>query len=231
MSLTGDYTWVKTHLILVGITAGLVFGGVEGTLSLIDKHDAKIAAQYQILADQEIAQNKTLQSMIQAQQTQLDADRQALEDLNSKLAQALTQRAISETNLPKVNAKLDVTQTADKIAAATNGSATPSGSSIILDLPTAQTILTDIQLVPLLQQDKKDLESQFQQETQVADDLSKQIVLEKQSHDGDVKALKAQIDADTKTISQLKADNRKSKLKWFGIGYVAGLLTRTVLGI
>jgi hypothetical protein len=45
----------------------------------------------------------------------------------------------------------------------------------------------------------------------------------------DKKVLTAQIETDTKVLKAEKANARKGKLKWFGIGFVAGFISREVI--
>jgi hypothetical protein len=229
MSLTDDLTWVKTHLLLLAIVGVLTFGGVFGTLSVIEKHDARVAIQYQTIADQQANQNKTLQALIVSEQAQLEADKTALTLQEAKIETLLSQRQVVEKQVPVTNATLDATQTALGIVKAVGGNATPSGSSVLLDLPTAQAVLTDVQLLPLVQADKVDLGNQLSDEKRIALDTQSQLSNEQKSHKSDVDTLNSQIAADGKQITKLKADIRKGRLKWFGIGFVSGFVTRVVL--
>jgi hypothetical protein len=229
MTLTDDLNWLKTHLILLAIMASLIFGGVYGVLNVIEKHDAKAAAQAQVQATLQAKQNQDLQAVIASKQLQLVQDRAALQAEEAKIETLLSQRAVVEKALPKANASLTAQEAAIQISKFTKGNATPSGSSVTVDTPTAQVIVTELELVPLLEADKADLTKQVLEEKSVSENIAEQLSLEQKSHKSDVAALTSQVEADKKEITFVKAEARKGKLKWFGIGYVAGFLTRTIL--
>ena len=135
---------------------------------------------------------------------------------NAQIATALTQRQTVEVRLPAQAATLTSTQAATTIAAATKGEATAVGDNVQIDLPTARNIASMVQLLPLLQQDKADLQKALDNETHM--------------YTNEVAAHKKDNEANAKTVTALKADCRRSKLKWLGIGIVIGFVGRGFAG-
>jgi hypothetical protein len=131
------------------------------------------------------------------------------------LAKALQARQTVEVKLPVQNASLSASQVAQGLGQG----ATAAGDTIVLPLPLGQLALTDMQLVPLLTQDKAQLQAELANETQ-------SLTLEKQAHASDVKALNAQIDVDKVELKTEKALARRSKMRWFAAGVVVGFVGR-----
>ena len=102
--------------------------------------------------------------------------------------------------------------------------ATPTSSRVA----GTQTALTDVLLVPQLQSDKKDLQDQLTNETQIATNNKKLYDDEVVALTGEQKAHAADKLASATEITALKADARKSKLKWFGIGVLVGYGLRVI---
>ena len=219
MGLSEDVNWLKTHIVLLAIVVALAFGGVYGVESLISNHDAKQAAQYQALAQQQAVQNAEFQKQTANQLLVLAQQNAQLEQQFSQIVTVLAQREATEKKLPQVNQNLSAAEAAKTLGG------TVQGDNVVLDLPLARTLVTDVQLVPLLQQDKTDLEKQNGLlQTEVANGVQA-LNLEREAHASDNSANAATIKARDAEIVAIKAECRKSKLKWFGIGYVAGFLS------
>lgn len=204
MNLTDDLNWLKTHLILLAIVAGSIYGGIYLVESKIADHDKQMATIYQV-------QNQQFQAQIKEE---IDA----LKEQNTQLSQALATRQVVEVKLPTQNGSLTATQAAQEISKSTKanpGQVVSQGDTVVLDLPTARDLTTMAQLVPLLQADKADLTKQLSNETKIYND--------------EVSAHQKDNQTNAVALTACKADARKGKLKWFGIGYVAGFLTRTIL--
>jgi hypothetical protein len=224
MSLLADVTWLKTHLILVAIAASLVFGSVYGVESIIAKHDDKNAIVLQTLSDSMNKQNQQFQQNIKTQLDSLAAQNVQLEQQNSQLINALAARQVVEKQIPLTNATLSAQDAAGKL----KGQAV--GNTVVLDLPIARDLVTSVQLVPLLQQDKADLEkSNGLLQTEVSNGV-KALDLERTAHTNDNTTNAGTIKARDAEIVAVKAECRKSKLKWFGIGVVVGFVGRGFVG-
>jgi hypothetical protein len=225
MTLLGDVSWVKTHLLLVGVVAALVFGSVYGVESLIANHDAKNAIVLQTLADSQAKANAQFQISVKSQIDAIAAQNAELAAENQTLIKALATRQVIEAKIPVQNSSLS----AQDAASALKGQAV--NDQVVLPLPVARDLVTSVQLVPLLQADKADLEkSNGLLETEVTNGV-KALDLERKAHTNDNDTNAGTIKARDGEISQLKSDCRKSKMKWFFIGYVAGFVSAKFAGI
>ena len=219
LSLSQDFNWVKTHLLLLAIVGGLIFAGVYGVEALVAKHDEKNSQALAQLADNFNKQNQILQQQNAAQIKALTDQNIALQSEIATLATSLAKRQTTETQLPVKNANLSAIDAAKALGG------TADGDNVVLDLPISRQIVTQVQLVPLLQADKADLEKQNGLlQTEVANGV-KALDLERASHGSDNTAKDATIKSLQSDLSTAKAECRKSKLKWFGIGFVAGYIT------
>ena len=217
-----DWKWLTTHLILVGVLLASAVGAVYGVESIIAKHDEQAAAKYAAIATQANQQNQQFQSQVLAEMKVLADQNQQLANSNTQLATALTQRQKVEVNIPKQVGTMTATQVATQLGG------TATGDNVTLPLPAAQTALTDVLLVPQLQSDKKDLQDQLTNETQIATNNKKLYDDEVVALTGEQKAHAADKLASATEITALKADARKSKLKWFGIGVLVGYGLRVI---
>lgn len=217
-----DWKWLTTHLVLVGVLLASVAGAVYGVESLVAKHDEQVAAKYAAIATLANQQNQQFQTQVLAQMKALSDQNQQLANSNAQLAAALTQRQKVEVEIPKQVGTMTATQVATQLGG------TATGDNVTLPLPAAQTALTDVLLVPQLQSDKKDLQDQLTNETQIATNNKKLYDDEVVALTGEQKAHAADNKASATEITALKADARKSKLKWFGIGVLVGYGLRVI---
>jgi hypothetical protein len=229
--ITDELNWLKTHLVLLVILVSLTFGGVYGVETLVAKHDASTASQYQAIATATAAQNAAIQAQTQQQIALLAAQNSQLEAQISQLSQAISNR---DAELIKQQAKiptLSPVQVASNIQPLlTKGTATVEPTGILLDTPASQDVLAQLEELPICKADEADLKAiETKQETEIANlftsngSLQTALTSEKTSH-------KADVEANAKELTKVKADARKSKLKWFGFGYAAGFLSRKFIG-
>lgn len=224
MTIAADLAWLKHHLILLAIVLGLTFGGIYLVESLVAKHDDAAAAKYSQIAADTAKQNQLFQLQVQTEIASLVAANQQLANQNQQLVASLANRQVQEVQIPKQTASLTAVQVAVELQG------TAKGDNVTLTLPAAQNVLASVRLVPLLQVDKKNLQDAYTNEVQIANNnltlYNKEheaLVSEQGSHEADKKA-------NAKTISDLKTDCRKSKLKWLGIGVIIGFIGRGFVG-
>jgi len=221
-SLSDDFKWIKAHLILTAIAACLIFGAVYGVESVIAKHDEKNAQAIAAIVDAQTKQNQQFQISIKAQIDTLVQQNQVLESENQTLIAALAKRQVIENQVPIKNQNLSAVEAAKALGG------TSDGDNVVLELPIARNVVTQVQLVPLLQQDKADLEKSNGLLTTEVVNAQSALDLERKAHESDNTTNAGIIKERDTTISTLKAECRKSKLKWFGIGFVAGYITGKV---
>jgi hypothetical protein len=223
-TVSKDIAWLKTHILLLAIVAGLIFGGVYGVESLIAKARDAEASRYSQIASDTAKQNQQFQLQVQAQIATLVAANQQLANQNQQLVVSLANRQVQEVSIPKQTASL----TASQIAIELQGTA--NGDNVSLTLPVAQNVLASVRLVPLLQKDKTDLQSAYDNQVQIANNNQKLYEGERDALVSEQKSHKADNDASAAEIKKVKADCRKSKWKWLGIGIVIGFIGRGFVG-
>jgi len=225
MSLVTDWDWIRTHLILLAVLATLSVGAVYGVLTIQERERSAAEQRQAVIVDALTAQNKIVQQQTAAQITLLTQQFQALEAQNQVLIVALAKRQQAETAVPVHNANLSAVEVAKNLGG------TAEGDNVVLDLPLARNVLTAVQLVPLLQQDKVDLAASNGLLKNEVTNAQSALDLERKAHTSDNTTNSATIKLRDDTISTLHAEVRKSKLKWCGICYVAGFLTAEGLKI
>lgn len=189
----------KKHLILTALLIILALFGVYAVEARIaDKAESKAELASQHAADLEKA-NATFQAQTVAQLAALQTQ--------------LSERTVSEAKLATQSGSLTAPQVATQIATVakvSEASVTSTVDSVTFPLPLAQAALTDMQLVPLLTQDKSDLQ--------------KSLDLEKQAHVSDVQACQVQVMAAQAETKAVTTKARKNYLKAFFAGVVVGFI-------
>lgn len=227
MNLSADWTWLKNHLILLLIVAGLVIGSVYGIESVISAHDHEAAIRMETLAQTLVQQNQAVQLQMKAQIDTLTQQNIALQQEVSSLATAIATR---DAKLKMVQAQVPQLSP-DQLSlewqkSVKTGTVKPETGGYLVDQPAAVATLQILEALPVLTQDVADLQKsnsnlnvQLVNETAIYE-------AEKKSHGSDNDANKAVIAAKDAEIKDVKAQCRKSKLKWFGAGVVVGFIGR-----
>jgi len=223
MPLAADWSWIKTHLILLAFAATLSVGAVYGVLYIQTSERAAAEQRQAVIVDALTAQNKVIQQQSAQQIAALNQQNQLLEAQIQQITAALAKRQVIEVNVPKQNATLTAAQVATQLGGVAQG------DDVLLPLSNAQSVLTAVQLVPLLQQDKVDLTASNGLLKNEVTNAQSALDLERKAHTSDNTTSAATIKLRDDTILTLREENRKSKLKWFGIGYVAGFVSACAL--
>lgn len=221
----------RHHILLyIGIFI-LALLGVYGIMARVaDKATAR-AEKAEAKAELITEQNKEFQAQItqQVQQLvlqnqQLAAQNQQLEADRARLNQALLDQKTKDSHLPPDQLAARI------VSLAPGGSIKVQTDGYLVDQPEAIAIAQTLEEVPVLKANVSNLEQENANlTTEVAND-GKALDLEKQSHAGDVSALNATIMANKAQLAAVKAQCRKSKLKWFGAGVVIGFIGRHFAG-
>ncbi len=190
-TISQDLAWARHHLFLLVAVAILVIGSVYGILTVIANHDKQSFLQQQAILQQFSEQNKQVQA-----QTKAEID--ALAQQNTVLQQQLTviTAAIATRDAQLIKDRdaiktLPPSQLATKWGAAANE-------------PAPQ--------VPVLTQDKKDLQTQVDKETTVATNTQKQFDDEKKAHTSDKELCIQTVGTRDSEIKDLKAQARKRNI-------------------
>ena len=227
MLFTG-WTWLAHHVVLFILAVIICVGAVYATDSIISKRDDANSTKWNSILQTQTEQTAALQKEIAANEKESAARDAQYQKTISDLAKTIGQRNVQNEKQQKVDATLDTQQAAERLASqthATTGEVAVEGHSVSLDLPITRNIVSSLDLLATTTQNLADTNKELAAQQgittdAVADDQKqKQLVanLQTQVLDGD-KACLAQVTA-------LKAKNRKSKIKVFFVGYVAGFIT------
>lgn len=227
-----DLSWLQRHEhIILALIGGIVLWFAIGKVDqLIINHDAANLSQAKVTADAQAKANATLA----AQVVQDTADRKALEEKLAAQNDKLEQATITLANALAQRQKTDATLPPNELVARWN-TLVPSANVTISangeTLPNSGAVATVQQLeqVPVLssQLENERTENENSKKVIAADDASIALLntritgLDNQIADN-AKVCKAQ-------VALVKAEARKSKRRWFLIGYVAGFLSRQAI--
>lgn len=207
----------KSHLILLALI--LAVASFAGYLFLDravqHEHDATVLAQHQLLDVQKA--NSDLQAAIAKRDAEIDK-RDAL------LEKAIASRNTVLIQQQKADAQLPPTELASRLVqlsgAPVDGVKAQADGSIALSQPASVVVTGKLEEIPTLEANVGDLQTEIADRDEKISERDKQIVSDKQ-------VLAAQIDADHKKYKELETKARRSKLRWFAAGVVAGFVGRT----
>ena len=222
-----DITWLKTHLILLVIVIGLVIGSVYGIDSIIAKHDAANSAKDNVILQQQTAQTNLLAAKLQQDETVSAQQTAQLLAMNAQLTSYITQRDKALVPVLQKDTTLSAVDAAQKIAVQTKaqpGEVVAQGDTVQMDLSVSRTVVANQDQLPVVQADLADAKTEVRQgetvieglQTVVSDGRNTIDSMKQQAADAD-RACKAE-------VSTVKAQARKSKIKWFFIGLVTGIV-------
>jgi hypothetical protein len=199
-----DITWIRSHAIIalltVALIAGSIIGGVSIFETLIEHHDARVAASQLAKEGVDTASQQALLTQLQQMQTANAARDAQQAALIQTLVQQMAQQRAQTAKQIKTDATLDAQAAAARLVVQTKMSpadVTVVNNSVTMDLPLTRIVVADLDQLPQAQADVNNLQSQ----------LDAQKIL---TSDAKVEASDAQkvIDADkTELIATIKADN------------------------
>ena len=210
----------KHHLILYGVAILLALSGVyliESRIATVAEAKAE-AAQVALAVEKD--HSAQLASTYAANQAQRDKENAQFLTTIAQLQSQAKVQIIHDKALPPP----ELGQRIETLEGFKTGTVSVDpNSNLIVPVPLAQQIVAD------LDQAKADADTVMKQDSIIKNQVGtigelNSIVAE------DKKVLAAQIDADAKTLSVVKAQARKSKLKWFGVGVVVGFVGRHFVG-
>lgn len=226
--ISKDWAWLRTHIILLVFVVGLAFGGVYFVENLISKHDAANSAKYeQILAAQTL-NTQTLQKQLSTDEANWAQVEAQLLAQNAQLTKEVSQRNQAVTVQVQKDATLSASDSALRIALQTHagaGEVTAQGDNIILDLHITRAVVSDLDQLPVVQANLADTQKQLANETEIAVATANQNAEEQKLIVAEEAQLADQKKSYDAQITTLKANARRGKLKWFGIGYIAGFVS------
>ncbi len=226
-SVGQDIAWVKGHILAVvlaiALIAGSIIGGIGMFESLIEKHDARVAAAQQRKEGIDTATQAALVAQLQ-QDRQANAARDAQNTamIQSLIAQMARQHAETAQQV-KTDATLDMADAGARLAAQTKagpGDVVVTATGITLSAPESRTVVTDLDLLPQAQNDITNLQGQLNAQQTLTTDAKSELVDSKKIIDADkvelIATIKADNDACTVRVDKQKATDRKHAL-WLSI--------------
>jgi uncharacterized protein YlxW (UPF0749 family) len=226
------WTFDKTHIVLIICLFVALLGGFYLYDSKrADKANAA-AAQAQEIAQVQDKTNQQVQALTLAQLAALQQSNLNLQNEVASLEATVASRNASlnkqQNALPAATAPQIVSQWQILVPEGTIAY-DPANALFSLDRPAAQETVKQLLSVPVLTQDNADLaKSVSDLKTEVSNDDAA-LKTEIGAHQSDIKTCTEDKAALNATIVQIKADAKKSKWHWFGIGYVAGFISRMLL--
>lgn len=227
--------WFKSHervviVLMVLLTAGWMYG--KWANSSADKAKAQAEATAQLAAQMKEAADKAAQaSALTQQQYQVMVD--TLTRQNQALSQAITNRdSVLGQKVQDVSKPKAPTEVATDVNNAYQGQA----PSVINDgqIQFDPSVVQKFTVTKLERDtfqgdlnDQRQVTTNLQTELTKSDQLSGTLGLQINTLNNQITADKNQCTAD---IKEVKAEARKGKVKWFKVGYVAGLVSGLWLG-
>lgn len=232
-----DITWIRGHILAVVITVamivGFIIGGVSLFESLIEKHDARVAASQQAKEGVDTSTQAALLAQLQQMQA-TDAARDAAYQatIQNLAAQMIQQRAQTAQQI-KTDATLDAQAAAARLITQTKASpsdVTVSNNLVTMTLPLTRTVVADLDLLPQAQSDVINLQSQLDAQKILTSDSKVELDKANQVITADKTELIATINADNsacvvKINTAVDAQATKDRKRGFWVallGAIAG---------
>ena len=229
-AVQSGWAWLKAHERLAMLALVLAVGSF-GMSKYFDVSAARADAKY-VAAQQQVTDakaNSAALALATAQmQGQYTALVQTLSIQNAQLAASIATRQTAQVAQQTVDAHLPVTELATRLQTLGNapvGSVSVVGGGIDLTLLGAVSVTQTLEQVPVLVQnlaEETKIAGNYQTEVAKSDSLTADL---KSQVTGLDTQLTDQTKACTAQVAAVKADARKSKVKWFKIGFVTGFLS------
>src|ERR1700677_970042 len=139
-----DWTWIQQHLLALVLVALLIGGAVYGVEGIIARHDAANDSKYAALLATQTAQTKTLVQQLSDFEAQATVRDQQYQATIASLAQTINTRNANAKKQAQVDANLDVSAAAARLAQQTQaaaGEVTVSNNDVLVDLPITRRIV------------------------------------------------------------------------------------------
>lgn len=223
----------RVHLALAGVVlAASLFVGYEIISRQADRADAKFSAA-QAAAQASDRQNSAIQQQIASQIAALAQENQRLENAVLTLSQAIAHRdsalTVQTTSVPRL-APTDLGNQWGAVATEPPPQLDLSGAFLV-PVPLAQKSLVALLTVPVLTQDKGDLQKIVDTQRGVITNDVGTLSAERESHLSDNLTCKSDKQALTAQIDKVKKDARRGKIRSFlyGAGVGAGITVAIVV--
>lgn len=224
--------WIESHerLLLVAVAGVVLWLGIGRVDSLIARHDNANLQQAQVVAQAQADKTAAIAAQVAEQAAQYQAlaakvqqQNDALMQANIALSTALAKQQRTDASLPPTELVARLNSLVPKASASiTNGQTTMPQSGTV-------AVVQELEGVPVLR-------TQLGNERTQLENAQSLVVAEGQqvaTLNTEIGSLRLQITADAKAcneqIATVKDMARKSKRRWFWLGYAAGFISRQVI--
>jgi hypothetical protein len=226
MAIENDVVWLKAHHVLLFFVLVVVAFLGHRTINLLaDRAQSRATIAEQALSTQKTQDNQLAVTVAQVQQQYQILVKQ-LSVQNASLANAVVSRSGALQVQQGSDTKLPPSGLAERIVALSNapsGTVLAVGKTVVLTETGAVAVTQSLEELPVLKSNLNDINNINSNLTQ---ELSKSTTLVT-ALDAQVTGLTLQVkdqDKACKTeIASVKAQARKSKLRWFGAGVIVGI--------
>jgi hypothetical protein len=223
-------SWLQKHerLIVIVLVLALLGWGANKAFSIVenrDKQAATLAAQ--TLAAQQ-QKDQALNQAVAASTAQYQALVQTLTQQNTQLAKSVATRDSALTVQQTVDKTLAPSALADRwelLTKSAQGSIIDNGQTIEVTPDAALTTVQQLEQVPVLTLNLQDEDKVLANTKSELASANQVIGTQKEDIAGLQTQLADQKKADATELAAEKAAARKSKIKWFGAGFVAGFIS------
>lgn len=222
------------RLLIVVIAALVIWVGYVKVTNIIEEHDKEQLQQAQIVANQQAAQNAVLAKQaqddaakLQALTAQLEAQNQQLANANTQLASALAKQQHTDATLPPTELAQRWAQITPNMPA--GGVTVSPDNSMKVTQAGAVATVQQLEQVPVLKQELDNTTTQKNNDEQLLAASNKSIFDLNAQVGGLQKQIVANDNVCKEQIKVVKDEARKSKRRWFIIGYIAGFASKAFL--
>ena len=218
--------YIAAFVLALGLTFSVTYF-VEARIADANASKLAVMQAQSVLKDQ---QNIQFQQQIAATVKQLQDTTVALQATNAQQVSTISSLKQQLQDQKGKDATLPPTDLASRIQTlAPGGNVVVDTTGYHLDQAEAVSVAQVLEEPPILQQELVSDQTIITNDAAIISNDAKVLDAEKQSHVSDVGALQSKLDTANQEIKTVKAQARKGKLKWFGIGYVAGFASSAIL--
>lgn len=226
-------TFLLDHerLIIIVIGALLIFGAYVKIENIIAAHDKANLQQAQIVADAQKAANVQLAQQVATDALNLKALEDKLESQNQQLVNANATLTLALANRQRNDATLSPSELGTRwsqLVPAATPTVVPGGLQV--SQAGATSTVQALEQVPVLTEQLKNETAQKTNDDQIIAQQTTSIGTLNLRVDGLNKTIVDNDKVCQDTIKVVKDDARKSKRRWFLIGFVSGFVSRQLLG-
>jgi len=222
-------SWIKLHerLIIVALIIGAsIFGFQKYADIRANDASAKVqAAQAQVTAQK--AADAQLAAQVQQTTQQYQALVSTLTAQNNQLAASVVARNTALTQQQTTDRTMPLPQLATRWAADAGFDVSKlqaTASSLTVEQDAVAATVEQLDSIPVLQANLTDTQSELTNTKTELSDANVLVGQQKQEITGLTQQNADQVKADNAEIANVKAQARRSRLKWFGAGVVVGFI-------